>query len=298
MQTFFRLLFSWQAGLLWLVILMVWLAWFLVLRPTVYQNWQVEQAVKQLEAAGCKHTVLETTIFDDTPILKHWNPDVKILGFVSVSSGKTIPDSVRKSGVLSTVFSFDFDHAAPTDADYAWAANLPSIQYLSIRGKHGVTDKGFAAIPPGKDYGLTLSEVPDLETNLRNLASAPCPASLMIFKCQLNDETFSLLGHMTELRQLSLMESDGVTVEGLRQLQNLTLQSLVFRHVGKPEAKFSEEMIAEIAKMRSLEYLSLIHAEPLSEKSIEALRSLPQLQTIWGVSEEDRDKILIPVRTR
>jgi serine/threonine protein kinase/Leucine-rich repeat (LRR) protein len=166
----------------------------------------------------------------------------------------------------------------PTDAAFASLAKLPALASLDLIDLKSFTGRGFADL---KGSGLTWLLIRNCQSlqsaELVHLAGLPKLTSLIFERATLSDEALRHIGTMTQLKQLSLNEIEGITDSGGRHLEGLnSLEDLAC--ASKP---FGEESFVSIAKLPRIKKLNVNGSKKFTAKAAKALAMAPALQTIF-----------------
>jgi len=209
---------------------------------------------------------------------------------------------VVAKGVVTSVEAGDV--SAWTEDDFKRVASLSGLRNLSV-GK-GLTDAGLAILAglPELDT-LQTNASPFTDDGVGALAKAPKLKVLKIFhpdkgftgsglakltglerltvagSLAFADEGMAAVGKLTLLKEFRTWHA-GQTIEGvkhLRGLKNLTSLTLGQRLASAPPTTLSNETLAILAELKSLESLRLEEAR-LSLEALQKLKQLPALKTL------------------
>ncbi len=214
-----------------------------------------------------------------------------VTGVEARDVSKWTDDDFKRLGRLSRLKTLSLSEG-PTDAALALLSGLSELEYLQTN-RSSATDDGMKALAslkklktlklfhPGKEFtgrGFAyLAELPDLE----RLTVA---GSL-----QFGDEGMAAVAKLGRLKEFRTWHA-GQTIEGVKRLKELkALKSLTLgqRLAYKPPTTVSDETIAVLAELPSLESLQLEEAR----LSFGALRQLSGLKTLTlqGIDIPDAD---------
>lgn len=209
---------------------------------------------------------------------------------------------VVAKGVVTSVELADV--SAWTEDDFKRVASLAGLRNLSV-GK-GLSDAGLAILAglPELDT-LQTNASPYTDEGVGALARAPKLKNLKIFhpdkgftgtglakltglerltvagSAAFADDGMAAVGKLTHLKEFRTWHA-GQTIEGvkhLRELKGLTSLTLGQRLSYTPPTTLSNETLAILAELTSLEFLRLEEAR-LSLEALQKLKSLPALKTL------------------
>jgi hypothetical protein len=224
--------------------------------------------------------------------------DVKGVLSVNADCSKWTDDEYRQLGQLTRVKNVGLNKGL-TDSGIALLSGLSELQTFGCNGS-GFSDEGLkpmakfkklrnvAIFHPGKDFsgaGLAyLAELPDLE----GLTVAGSFA--------FNDAGMAAVAKLTRLKSFRTWHA-GQTNAGMKNLQelkNLKSVNLGQRLTYKPPACPTDETLAVLAEMKSLESIDLSEAR-LTLAALGKLKQLPALKrlTLAGVDIPEKDVELL-----
>ena len=170
------------------------------------------------------------------------------------------------------------------DAALPLLAGLPELEYLSTNLSR-ISDEGVKALARFKALKNVKFFHPCKEftgTGLAQLAELPSLERLTVAgSLSFGDEGMAAVGKLKRLKELRTWHA-GQTLEGVKQLTNLgSLQSLTLgqRLTYKPPTTLSDETLAVLVQLKSLESLQLEEAR-LSRGALVALKQLPHLKKL------------------
>ncbi len=288
MKQIFRIFFSWPFGLFVVLFLVLFWAWYLVYRPTIGETRRIEKIAAEFKAHGCRSMRLETVpMFEANPLLAPLNLERKILVQLDFGPGAEVPkEYLRRPPYLPQLVWVGFDETNPTSEEFAWAVSQPNMQFVCVTGNHRIGWEGFRAIPPKKRFCLRLSKDESLEDDLRYLALGGTLESLTLYESRLTEQCFDSISAIP-LLALSFLECDGFSVDGFKKLKRLPLVSLMIvnRDHGPP-GELTDEMLHEISGMNELQSFSIGFQHQITDAGIDALKKLPNLRHIRGISPD------------
>lgn len=98
----------------------------------------------------------------------------------------------------------------------------------------------------------------------------------------LNEEVFEVVSKIPDLNYLNLVQSSGITSNGLAKLAKL--EKLDTLKISFEKTANSDDLLAGIAKIKSLIFLWIEKGPPLSKAGLESLKLLPDLNEL-GISQ-------------
>jgi hypothetical protein len=224
--------------------------------------------------------------------------DVKGVLSVNANCSKWTDDDYQQLGQLTRVKNLGL-HMGLTDSALARLSGLSELQTFGCNGmalsdegmKHLAKFKKLRSVTfyhPGKDFsgaGLAyLLELPDLE--------GVTVAGSFAF----NDEGMAAVGKLTRLKSFSTGHTGctNVGVKNLQELKNLKNLMLGQRLTNKPPACPTDETLAILAEMKSLESIKLVEAR-LTLPALGQLKKLPALKSLslGGVDIPEKDVELL-----
>ena len=171
-----------------------------------------------------------------------------------------------------------------TDASLEWLSGAPALETLQTN-LSGMTDDGtkaLAKIRTLKALKLFHPAKAFTGTGLAHLADLPELRSLTVAgSYAFGDAGMEAVAKLVRLQEFRTWHA-GQTIEGVRHLRGLTsLRSLTLGQVlaYKPPTTLSDETLAVLADMPSLEILQLEEAR-LTPEALRRLKALPKLKTL------------------
>jgi hypothetical protein len=181
------------------------------------------------------------------------------------------------------------------DAALKALAGLPALETFSTNGM-AATDEGMASLASIKTLTSIAFFHPGKKftgTGLAALVNLPKLERLTVAgSAEFADEGMAAVAKLTQLREFRTWHS-GVTIEGVRKLRTLKdVRSIMLgqRLAYTPPACVSDEAVAVLAGMKSLEMLSVSEAR-LSLPALKGLKQLPKLKrlTLDGIEMSEAD---------
>ncbi len=170
------------------------------------------------------------------------------------------------------------------DAALKALAGLPALEMLSTNGM-SASDEGVSSLAGIKTLRSIAFFHPGKAFSGRGLAALVGLSKLerltVAGSTEFGDEGMSAVAKLTQLKEFRTWHN-GVTVEGvkpLRALQDLKSLTLGQRLANSPPPGVSDETLAALAEINSLETISLQEAR-LSLKALSALTALPKLKKL------------------
>ena len=207
---------------------------------------------------------------------------------------KWTEDDFQRLGRLTKLRTLSLD-GGPTDSTVVHLAGLAELEYLQTN-RSELTDEGMKALAPLKKLKNLKLFHPGKAftgTGLAHLAELPDLERLTVAgSLQFGDDGMAAVAKLVRLKEFRTWHA-GQTIEGvkkLRELKALKHLTLGQRLAYKPPTTVSDETIAVIAELGSLESLQLEEAR-LSFDALKRLKSLPALKTVLlqGIDIADAD---------
>jgi hypothetical protein len=219
----------------------------------------------------------------------------------SVEAGdvsKWTADDFQRLGRLSRLRSLSMD-VGLTDATAVHLAGLAELESLQTN-RSEMTDDGMKALLPLKKLKVLKLFHPGKAftgTGLAHLAELPDLERVTVAgSLQFGDEGMAAVAKLTRLKEFRTWHA-GQTIEGvkkLRELKNLKQLTLGQRLAYKPPTTVSDETMAVLAELTTLESLQLEEAR-LSFDALKQLKSLPALKSLLlqgiDLPESDVDRL-------
>jgi hypothetical protein len=186
-----------------------------------------------------------------------------------------------------------------TDATAVHLAGLAELESLQTN-RSEMTDDGMKALLPLKKLKVLKLFHPGKAftgTGLAHLAELPDLERVTVAgSLQFGDEGMAAVAKLTRLKEFRTWHA-GQTIEGvkkLRELKNLKQLTLGQRLAYKPPTTVSDETMAVLAELTTLESLQLEEAR-LSFDALKQLKSLPALKSLLlqgiDLPESDVDRL-------
>jgi hypothetical protein len=224
--------------------------------------------------------------------------DVKGVLSVNATCTKWTDDDYRQLAQLKRVKSLGL-HVGLTDSALALLSDLSELEAFSANGM-ALSDEGIKSLAkfkklrsvvfyhPGKDFsgaGLAyLADLPDLE--------GVVAAGSFAF----NDEGMAAVAKLTHLKSFTSFHAGytNVGVKHLQELKNLKSVNLGQRLTNKPPACPTDETLAILAEIKSLESINLVEAR-FTLSALGQMKKLPALKrlTLAGVDIPEMDVELL-----
>lgn len=181
------------------------------------------------------------------------------------------------------------------DAALKALAGLPALETFSTNGMTA-TDEGMASLAGIKTLGTIAFFHPGKKftgSGLAAFVNLPKLERLTVAgSVEFADEGMAAVAKLTQLREFRTWHT-GVTIEGVKKLRALKdVRSFMLgqRLAYAPPASVSDEALAILAEMKSLETLSVSEAR-LSLPALKGLKQLPKLKrlTLDGIEMSEAD---------
>ena len=181
------------------------------------------------------------------------------------------------------------------DAALKALAGLPALEMFATNGMTA-SDEGMASLASIKTLGSIAFFHPGKKftgSGLAAFANLPKLERLTVAgSTEFGDAGMAAVAKLTQLREFRTWHS-GVTIEGVKKLRALTnVRSIMLgqRLAYAPPACVSDEALAILAEMKSLEMLNVAEAR-LSLPALKGLKQLPKLKrlTLDGIEISEAD---------